>query len=198
MKRGKLSNNYFDLLVIVVIISLFIYSFFLLLNAYLNGVNIGEWIWHRHQNLFSWYSRPLFIIPACYYAYRRKIGFVISILIILGTSLFWFSPPVVVSETVSKYLEWERQAFFNPEYRLPLIVLSTTVLFFLFGLFYAIWQRNFWIGLIVLNIGNILKIAVSLIFGGNAGNAVIIPTLSSIFIINLVAFGIWKWRKNNP
>jgi len=186
-----------DRVVMIIIVILFIYSGFLLINAWSSGEQIGEWIWNRHQNQFSWYSRPLFIIPACYYAYRQKIGFIICILVLLGTSLFWFTPPSEVSETISGYLDWEREVFFNPDNQKPLIILSIVVLVFLYLLFYAIWHRNYWIGLLVLNIGNLLKIAVSLVFGGDAGMAAIVPTLSSIVILNLLAFVIWKVKSKD-
>ena len=162
----------------------------------MNGAQIGEWIWNRHQNQFSWYSRPLFIIPACYYAYKQKLGFIIGIMVLLGTSLFWFAPPAEVSETISGYLDWERQMFFNPDNRTPIIGLSISVLLFLFLLFYAFWQKSFWIGLLVLNIGNLLKIGVSIVFGGDAGMASIVPTLSSILVLNMLAYAIWKLKMN--
>lgn len=185
-----------DNLVMVIIIILIGYSVFLLTKAWLNGEHIGEWIWHRHQNQFSWYSRPLFIIPACYYAYRQKLGFIIGIMVLLGASLFWFAPPVEVSETISGYLDWEREAFLNPNNQKPLIVLGLVVLIFLFLLFYAFWHRNYWIGLLVLNIGNLLKIAVSVVLGEDAGMAAIIPTLSSMAILNIIALVIWKYKSN--
>ena len=189
-------NSRIDSLAMIIIFVMMSYSVFLLTKAWLSGVHIGEWIWDRHQNQFSWYSRPLFIIPACYYAYRQKLGFIICILVLLGTSLFWFAPPVEVSETISGYLDWEREAFMNPDNRKPLIVLGVAVFIFLFLLFYAFWHRNYWIGLIVLNIGNLLKIAVSVVFGGDAGMASIVPTLSSLLILNILAFIIWKYKSN--
>lgn len=173
------------------------YSTILLADAYYSGYDLGNWVWNRHQNLFSWYSRPLFIIPACYYAYQRKLGYVIGMMALLATSLFWFSPPAEVSDTVRGYLEWERKAFLDPKNRISLIILVLTVSIFLFCLFYAFWKRSIWIGLLVINIGNILKILVSVMFGGDAGTAAIVPTLSSMLAINLVAFAVWKWRKRS-
>lgn len=190
------TKNRIDSLVMLIMASLLLYSAIILIQTYMSGAHIGEWIWNRHQNLFSWYSRPLFIIPACYYAYKRKIGFVIGFLVLLATSLFWFAPPVEVSETVSGYLDWERQVFFDSENKQPLVILSIAVIVFLYLLFYALWHRSFWVGLIVLNVGNLLKITVSVFYGGDAGMAAIVPTLSSIVVLNLVALGIWKWRKN--
>ncbi len=190
------TKNRIDSFVLVIILFMLSYSAVLLTNAWLNGAHLGEWIWNRHQNQFSWYSRPLFIIPACYFAYKQQLGFVIAMMALLGTSLFWFAPPTEVSETISQYLAWERQMFFDPENRIPIIILSISVLLFLFLLFYAFWQKSFWIGLLVLNIGNLLKIGVSILFGGETGMASIVPTLSSMVIINIIAFIIWKMKKS--
>jgi len=175
-----------------------LYSLILLLQAYFKGVDIGSWIWDRHQNQFSWYSRPLFIIPACYYAYRRKIWHVISFNLLLVTSLFWFPAPLQVSPEVVAYLEWEKQLFFTNDTFLPLILLSSVVVLFLFCLFYAFWLRNPWLGLGLINVGTILKIIVSIVLGQDLGKAAIVPSLSSMAIINLLAFLIWKFFKKRP
>ena len=29
------------------------------------------WAWARHHNILSWYVRPLFILPFCFFAYMR-------------------------------------------------------------------------------------------------------------------------------
>jgi len=110
-----------------------------------------------------------------------------------GTSLFWFDPPIEVSESVSGYLEWERQMFMNPDNVSSTIAVTVAVCVFLFLLFYSLWQRNFWIGLFVFNLGNILKITVSVVFGGDSGVAAVVPTMSSVLILNLIAFFVWRW-----
>ena len=184
-----------DRLVFVTVCIMLIYSALLLANAYTSGYHLGNWVWNRHQNLFSWYSRPLFIIPACYYAYQRKLEYVIGMLALLATSLFWFAPPDEVSDAVTSYLEWERVAFLDPQNRVPLTILVISVSVFLFCLFYAFWQRSLWLGLLVINVGNVLKVLVSVMFGGDAGTVSIVPTLSSMLIINLFAFAVWRWRR---
>jgi len=118
---------------------------------------------------------------------------VLGILVLLGTSLFWFAPPAEVPDSVSGYLEWERQMFLNPDNVLSTIALTITVFAFLFFLFYSLWKRNFWIGVFVLNLGNILKIIVSVALGGDSGVAAVVPTVSSILILNLIAIFVWRW-----
>ena len=112
-------------------------------------------------------------------------------MVLLGTSLFWFSAPEVVSDTVSDYLEWEKQLFFTNESRWPLIALIVSVILFLSLLFYAFWHRSLWIGLITFNLGTVLKVIVSLAFGQDAGMAAILPSLCSLLIINLLAWVLW-------
>jgi hypothetical protein len=168
-----------------------IYSAVIFATAYLAGEQMGAWVWDRHQHQFSWYSRPLFIVPAAYFSYRRKLYQVIGLMALLAASLFWFDAPKTVSPVVQEYLEWEAQLFFNAENRLPLFALIVAVVLFLVLLFYAFWRRNFWYGLAVINAGTILKIIVSVAFGQDAGMGAIVPSLSSLLVINLVAWFLW-------
>ena len=177
-----------DRVVLWVICAILFYSAAILLAAYVSGAHLGEWVWERHQNQFSWYSRPLFIIPAAYYAFRRKLLYIIGIMTLLASSLFWFAPPTTVSPAVQSYLEWEQQFFFANASKLPLFALTMAVAAFLFLLFFAFWQRNIWYGLAVINLGTLLKIMVSLVFGQEAGMAAIVPSLSSLLVINAIAW----------
>src|SRR5215217_3294099 len=34
----------------------------------------AAWAWDRHHNVLSWYIRPLFLLPFCYFAYKRNRG----------------------------------------------------------------------------------------------------------------------------
>lgn len=179
------------LVVFLVLMGLF-YSIALLVNAYFTGENIAAWVWDRHQNQFSWYSRPLFLIPACYYAYRRKFWMIVGFMAMLVCSLFWFAAPENVAEHVSGYLAWEKQLFFSNESMIPIFLLSVAVAVFLVGLFSAFWYRSFWLGLILINAGTAMKIVVSTTLGNEFGTAVLIPSLSSLAIINLVAFLVWR------
>lgn len=157
----------------------------------LRGTHMGDWVWERHQNLFSWYSRPLFILPAAYYAYRRKLGYIIGFMLLMATSLFWFAAPAQTPEAVSTYLTWETQMFFTNENRAPMFALIVAVLLFLVVFFYAFWQRNPWYGVVIINLGTLAKIVVSLTFGGAAGTAAIVPSVTSLCVINAIAGFIW-------
>lgn len=181
-----------DTLVLLLIGAVLAYSALIFMSAYLSGSDMGTWVWNRHQNLFSWYSRPVFIVPAAYYAYRRKLWHILGFMVLLLTSLFWFDAPTTVSPTVSEYLQWEEQLFFTNDNNLPLIALTVGATLFLFLLFYAFWQRNVWYGLALINAGTLLKIVVSIGLGQEAGSAAIAPSLSSLLAINLIAWGVYR------
>ena len=181
-----------DILVLLLIGLMLTYSAAIFLSAYLSGTDMGAWVWERHQNLFSWYSRPLFIIPAAYYAYRRKVWHVLGFMLLLATNLFLFAAPATTDPAIRDYLQWEADLFLSNNSSFPLLALILTVLIFLFLLFYAFWQHNPWLGLLVINVGTILKIVVSLVFGESAGEAAIVPSLSSLLVINLFAYFLYR------
>src|SRR4028118_660204 len=52
-----------------------------------------SWVWARHHNELSWYVRPLFLLPFCFFAYRRSLTGILVTLLIFPTSLFWFPAP---------------------------------------------------------------------------------------------------------
>ncbi len=168
------------------------YSVIIFAAAVFSGADIGAWVWDRHQNQFSWYSRPLFIIPAAYYAYRRKVWHIIGFMSLLASSLFWFDAPVTVSPSVSEYLEWEKELFFSNDNKLPLVALIFGAFVFLWLFFHAFWLRNLWYGLALVNAGTALKVCVSVVLGQDAGMAAIVPSFSSLLVINLLAWFLWR------
>lgn len=57
-----------------------------------------DWLWQRHHNQLSWYIRPLFLIPFCWFAYRRSWAGIMLVIFLTLTSMGWFAAP---SETNS-------------------------------------------------------------------------------------------------
>ena len=101
---------------------------------------------------FSWYSRPLVIIPAAYYPYRRKVWHVLGFILLLATSRFWFAAPATIDPAIQDYLQWEADIFLSNDGSFPLLALILAVLIFLLLLFYAAWQRNPCLGLLMINL----------------------------------------------
>ena len=52
-----------------------------------------SWVWARHHNELSWYVRPLFLLPFCFFASRRSLSGMVVTLLVFPTSLFWFPAP---------------------------------------------------------------------------------------------------------
>jgi hypothetical protein len=67
------------------------------------------WAWRRHHNVLSWYVRPLFFLPFCYFAYRRSLWGIALTLLALVTSMFWFPAPEHTSPAVNEMLASERE-----------------------------------------------------------------------------------------
>lgn len=192
MTNNTISKRSIDRVVSGLVLAALMLSSAMLIASSLRGENLGAWVWERHQNQFSWYSRPLFIIPACYYAYRHNLRLSIGFLLLIGCSLFWFDAPDVVPQHVVGYLEWEKQLFYSGESALPLLSLVAAVMLFLSGLICAFWQRNAWMGLLLINAGTIMKIVVSVCIGNEAGMAAIVPSVSSLACINFLAYVVWR------
>ncbi|HZB83209.1 MAG TPA: hypothetical protein VE288_10270 [Rubrobacteraceae bacterium] len=144
-----------------------------------------SWVWARHHNELSWYVRPLFILPFCWFAYRRSLLGLGVALLVFPTSLFWFSAQENPSPRVEGYLAWERQFLTdsNVTVRVALVLL---VVAFLVALGAAFWRRRWLWGLAVLNVGTLLKVIWSVAFGGEAGWASLLPSIVTLAIVNAV------------
>ena len=151
------------------------------------------WVWARHHNELSWYVRPLFILPFCYFAYRRSIRGILLTVLLLPTSLFWFPAPTQPSPRVVEYLAWERE-FVTGDNLVAKLVLLVLVIGFFVALGAAFWKRNWLYGLGVLNAGTLLKVIWSVAFGGAIGWAALLPSLVTLAICNTIIVLAMRWR----
>lgn len=154
-----------------------------------------DWVWARHHNVLSWYIRPFFVLPYCYFAYKRKLGLLVLTLLLFPTTLFWFPAPDVASEKVLQYLNWEREFLVNGN-SLMQTLLILLVIGFLWLLAMAFWKKSILLGVIVLNAGTALKIIWSIFFGGAVGYAAILPSIVTMIICNIAVYAYWRWRVN--
>jgi hypothetical protein len=126
------------------------------------------WAWARHHNVLSWYIRPLFILPFCFFAYRRSLWGIALTLIALVTSMFWFPVPEHASPAVNEMLRAE-EAYLTANWTLwkVLIALLVPVTFAALGL--AFWKRSLLWGLAVVNAAILFKIGWTFLFATEAG-----------------------------
>ncbi len=152
-----------------------------------------EWVWNRHHNVLSWYVRPLFIFPFCYFAYKRKLNYLLVVLLIFPTTLFWFPAPEEPSQKVLEYLSWE-QEFLTQGIMWQKALMIFLVVVFLFLLALSFWKRSLLYGVVVLNIGTLLKVVWSIYFGGSVGHAAILPSVVTLAVCNFVFWLIYKYK----
>lgn len=150
-----------------------------------------EWAWARHHSLLSWYIRPLFVLPYCYFAYKRKLWLILLTLAIFPTTIFWFPAPETVSDNVLQYMNFEREFLLHASvlHRVSLLLL---VIVFLWVLALAFWKRSWLAGVLVLNIGTMMKVVWSIFFGGEIGYASIVPSVVTLIVCNTVLYFIWR------
>lgn len=151
-----------------------------------------QWMFERHQNQLSWYIRPLFLIPFCYFAYKRSWAGISITIFCLFTSMFWFSKPEIVSEQVKSFLQFEKEWLFGPlNYKKLLLMLTVPISFAALGL--AFWKRSLWMGLAVVVLMATGKIIWSIQNAGNSGKSILIPAI--IGLVLCMALIYWGFKR---
>lgn len=153
------------------------------------------WTFSRHQNILSWYVRPIFMIPFCYYAYKRNpLGISLTVFLLL-TSMFWFPHPELVDAKVQGFLQMEKE-YLTQNWTLSKAIISSMVPLSMAGLAYAFWKRSAKAGIILVVAIAVAKALWSVVEGGEAGTAVIIPaTLGLVVCIVFIYYGLKRAKK---
>ena len=159
-----------------------------LLNDFLS------WVWARHYNELSWYVRPFFLLPFCWFAYKRSLLGIVVTLLVFPTSLFWFPAPENPSPRAEGYLAWERQ-FLTEGSDAARVALVLLVIGFFVALGAAFWKRSWLWGLAVLNAGTLLKVIWSVAFGGAAGWESLVPSLFTLAVTDAAIVLAARWLK---
>ena len=146
-----------------------------------------EWAFERHKNQLSWYIRPLFIIPFCYFAYKRSWTGVMGSMFAVMTSMFWFPIPESVSPLVVEFLEMEKEYLMgNWDFAKILITLMVPVS--LTALAAAFWKRNLFFGMAVMVFIALAKISWSVVFGGESGTSVMVPAMVGLLVCAVLIY----------
>ena len=133
-----------------------------------NTEEFVAWAWARHHNVLSWYIRPLFILPFCYFAYKRSLlGLVLTILA-LATSMFWFPAPENASPAVNEMLASERE-YLTANWTLWKVLIALLIPVGFAALALAFWKRSLAWGLAVINAMVLFKIGWTFLFSTEAG-----------------------------
>jgi hypothetical protein len=126
------------------------------------------WAWARHHNVLSWYIRPLFLLPFCYFAYKRNLWGIVLTVVALATSMFWFPAPQHSSPAVNEMLASERE-YLTANWTLWKVVIALLVPLGFAALALAFWRRSLAWGLAVINAMVLFKIGWTFLFSTEAG-----------------------------
>ena len=150
-----------------------------------------SWAWSRHHNPLSWYIRPLFVLPFCYFAYRKNTWGVVLTIIAVASSMFWFPAPEAADPRAAAFLAMER-AYVAGAWTLSKIALTALIPIWFVVLAYAFRRRSWLAGLAVINIGVALKVVWSFYFGGASAWSIITPVGLGLIACNGVLLYAYK------
>jgi hypothetical protein len=171
--------------------------FTLTLILALTNKDFSSWAWARHHNILSWYIRPLFLIPFCYFAYKRSWAGISATIFLLLSSMFWFSEPGMASAQVTQFLQVEID-YLNAPWGIGKILMTLLVPISLIVLGAAFWKRNLLFGISVIVFIALAKILWSAVFGGESGMSILTPAIIGLIIcVILIYFGFKRSEKNN-
>jgi len=151
-----------------------------------------EWAFSRHQNILSWYIRPIFMIPICYFAFKRNATGISATIFLLLISMFWFPKPSTMDPKVVDFLAMERE-YLTQNWTVVKMIVTSIVPISMGLLIWGLWQRNIKAGVGVLVGIAVGKILWSVIEGGAAGAKVIVPAVVGLGIC-IVAI-VWWYKK---
>jgi len=178
-----------------IIATLFLVLTLLFIAAAMTNNSFFNWAFERHYNQWSWYLRPVFLIPFCHMAYKQFLSGMSISLFCLFTSMFWFDKPDFVDKQIVEFLQFEKewlQSSWN--YEKVIFVISIPVSLFLLAL--AFWKRIILIGLGVLVLIAVGKVIWSIQNAGQSGKSIIMPAIFGLIICTLpIYFGFKKLEK---
>ncbi|WP_207496810.1 hypothetical protein [Aridibaculum aurantiacum] len=155
------------------------------------------WIFHRHQNSLSWYIRPFFLVPFCFFAYRRSWAGIAITVFCLFTSMFWFNQPEIVNEQVLEFLAFEKE-WLMKDWNIEKSLLAATIPLSYTVLGIAFWQRSLVMGLVVIVLMAAGKVSWSIYNAGNAGKSVIVPAIVGLVLcVILILWGYTRMERKN-
>ena len=150
-----------------------------------------NWAWERHHNPLSWYIRPVFVLPYCYFAYKRSLlGVALTIVAVLS-SMFWFPAPAAVDPRASAFLAMERQ-YITGSWSIAKGAMTALVPIWFIALALAFWRRSWIAGAIVVNVGVLLKILWSFYFARDAAWSIVPAVGLGLLVCNGILLYVYR------
>ncbi|WP_193179784.1 hypothetical protein [Nisaea sediminum] len=131
-----------------------------------------DWAFARHHNMLSWAVRPLLVLPFIFFAWRRNLNGILTTILALLTSMFWFPAPAETGPRVADFLAMEQERL-RAGLDLKNLLGLAAVLAYGWALAAAFWMRSLLIGGAVVVAGAAGKMVWSMIEGGESGTALL-------------------------
>lgn len=154
-----------------------------------------NWAWERHHNPLSWYIRPLFVLPFCYFAYKKNVWGVVLTVVAVLSSMFWFPAPAAGDERAAEFLAMERR-YVTGGWTWAKSAMTALVPIWFVLLAWAFWRRSWVAGFLVINVGVLLKVVWSFYFAGESAWSIIPPvSLGAVVVNGLLLAVYWRVRR---
>ena len=155
-----------------------------------------NWAFQRHHNQWSWYIRPIFLIPFCYFAYQKSFAGIFGSLFCLLTSMFWFPAPETVSDEVKAFLAFE-QNYLQSDWTALKILFALLIPIALATLAISFWKRSLKMGLAVVVLMAVGKMLWSVQQAGEAGASILVPAVVGLLVCSILLYiGFQRLEKN--
>ena len=159
--------------------------------------DLASWAWARHHNVLSWYVRPLFLLPFCWFAYRRSWPGMAVTLLALATSMAWFPAPAHPDPAVVRFLAAERAYLLGP-WTPAKVAMSLLVPLAFSGIAAALWRRSIGWTLVVVNGALLFKVGWS--YGvddrGPGADMLLRTALLGLVIVNVALVAAARWLRH--
>ena len=156
------------------------------------------WAWERHHNVLSWYIRPLFFLPFCYFAYKRSLSGMTLTLVALATSMSWFPAPETTSPAVIEMLAAEEE-YLTGDWTMAKVLLALIVPISFAALGLAFWKRSLVWGLAVINGAVLIKTGWTFVISTEAGAMSHLPAaVLGLAVLNaVILYVVHRMRKRS-
>ena len=149
------------------------------------------WAWARHHNVLSWYVRPLFLLPFCFFAWRRSWTGTIGTVLALMSSVAWFPAPRTPDPAVIEMLRVEEEYLLG-EWTIGKVAIALVIPLVFVGIGAALWRRSLGWALVVINAAVLFKVAWTFaVDAGSAGALAHLPAaLIGLAVVDAVLVGV--------
>jgi hypothetical protein len=142
----------------------------------------------------SWYIRPLFILPFCYFAYKKSARGMAWTVVALVSSMFWFPAPAMPDQTATTFLAVEREWITGP-LTLGRLVFTALIPIWFVALAAAFQRRSWVAAAFVIVAGTALKLAWSFYVAGASAWIIVPPVaLGNAIVAGVLIYAYWRTR----